>query len=123
MATAVLYTVVGFVITAVVWLLGHCFDVLALISPFPFVDFVLKAIRNTIFAVLLGASIVSPHVGLVLRLVVIVASFLLFGWALRLAFFGTLYAMEPAGDASVRVAGDARPRRASTGLQCWREGR
>jgi hypothetical protein len=92
MATAVLYLVVGFVITAVVWLLGHCFDVMALISPFPFVDFVLKAIRNTIFGVLLATSIISPHVGLVLALVVILVAFLLFGWALRLAFFGSMFA-------------------------------
>jgi len=92
MATAVLYMVVGFAITGVVWLLGHCFDVLALISPFPFVDFALKAIRNTIFAVLLATSIISPHVGLLLALIIIVISFLLFGWALRLAFFGSLYA-------------------------------
>ncbi len=92
MATAVLYIVVGFAITGVVWLLGHCFDVLALISPFPFVDFVLKAIRNTIFAVLLATSVLSPHLGLLLALIVIVISFLLFGWALRLAFFGSLFA-------------------------------
>src|SRR5271165_4757414 len=92
MATAVLYVIVGFAITGVVWLLGHCFDVLALISPFPFVDFVLKAIRNVIFAVLLGTSIVSPHLGLLLSLVVIIVSFLLFGWSLRLSFFGSLYA-------------------------------
>ena len=92
MATAVLYMVVGFVITGVVWLLGHCFDVMALISPFPFVDFVLKAIRNTIFAVLLGTSIISPHLGLLLALIVIIVSFMLFGWALRLAFFGSLFA-------------------------------
>jgi len=91
-ATAVLYTVVGFAVAGVVWLLGHCFDVLALISPFPFVDFVLKLVRNIIFAVLLGASIISPHVGLVLCLVVIFVSFMLFGWALRLSFFGTLFA-------------------------------
>jgi hypothetical protein len=91
-ATAVLYVIVGFAITGVVWLLGHCFDVLALISPFPFVDFLLKAIRNLIFAVLLGTSIVSPRLGLLLSLVVIVVSFLAFGWALRLSFFGSLYA-------------------------------
>jgi hypothetical protein len=91
-ATALLYTIVGFALTGVVWLLGHCFDVLALISPFPFVDFMLKAIRNVIFAVLLGASIFSPHLGLALCLLVIVTAFLLFGWALRLSFFGTLYA-------------------------------
>jgi hypothetical protein len=92
-ATAVLYTVLGFAITGVVWLLGHCFDVLALISPFPFVDFVLKAIRNIIFAILLVSSIVSPHLGLLLSLVVIIVSFMAFGWALRLSFFGTLYAV------------------------------
>ena len=91
-ATAVLYTVVGFAIAGVVWLFGHCFDVLALISPFPFVDFVLKAIRNIIFAILLGTSIVSPHLGLLLSLIVIVVSFTLFGWALRLAFFGSYFA-------------------------------
>jgi hypothetical protein len=91
-ATAVLYVIVGFAITGVVWLLGHCFDVLALISPFPFVDFLLKAVRNVIFAVLLGTSIVSPHLGLLLSLIVIVVSFLAFGWALRLSFFGALYA-------------------------------
>jgi hypothetical protein len=91
-ATAVLYTVVGFAIAGVVWLFGHCFDVLALISPFPFVDFVLKAIRNVIFAVLLGTSIVSPHLGLLLSLAVIIVSFMLFGWALRLAFFGSYFA-------------------------------
>jgi hypothetical protein len=91
-ATAVLYIVVGFIITGVVWLFGHCFDVLALISPFPFVDFVLKAIRNIIFAVLLVTSIISPHMGLLLSLVIITVSFLVFGWALRLAFFGSLFA-------------------------------
>ena len=91
-ATAVLYIVVGFIITGVVWLFGHCFDVLALISPFPFVDFVLKAIRNVIFAVLLVTSIISPHMGLLLSLVIIIVSFLLFGWALRLSFFGSLFA-------------------------------
>jgi hypothetical protein len=32
-ATAVLYTIVGLVVTFVVWLVGHAFDVLALISP------------------------------------------------------------------------------------------
>ena len=93
-ATAVLYMIVGFAITGVVWLLGHCFDVLALISPFPFVDFVLKAIRNVIFAILLGTSIISPHLGLLLSLAVIIVSFLLFGWALRLSVFGTLYAVS-----------------------------
>jgi len=93
-ATALLYTAVGFVVAGVVWLLGHCFDVLALISPFPFVDFLLKLVRNIVFAILLGASIVSPHLGLLLCLAVIIVSFMAFGWALRLSVFGTLFAVS-----------------------------
>jgi hypothetical protein len=91
-ATAVLYTVVGIVVTFVVWLVGHSFDVLAMISPFPFLDFLLKAVRNTIFAILAITALLSPKLGLLLSLGVIVVSFLLFGWALRLAFFGTVFA-------------------------------
>jgi hypothetical protein len=93
-ATALLYTAVGFVVAGVVWLLGHCFDVLALISPFPFVDFLLKLVRNIVFAILLGASIISPHLGLLLCLAVIIISFMAFGWALRLSVFGTLFAVS-----------------------------
>jgi hypothetical protein len=92
-ATAVLYTVVGLLVTFVVWLVGHSFDVLAMISPFPFLDFLLKTIRNTIFAVLAITALLSPHLGLLLCLGVIVFSFLVFGWALRTAVFGTVFAV------------------------------
>jgi len=92
-ATAVLYVVVGLVVTFVVWLVGHSFDVLILISPFPFLDFLLKIIRNIIFAVLAIAALISPHLGLLLCLGLIVFSFLIFGWALRTAVFGTIYAL------------------------------
>lgn len=91
-ATAALYTVVGVVVTFVVWLVGHAFDVLAMISPFPFLDFLLKAVRNTIFAVLATTALLSPRLGLLLSLAIIVVSFLLFGWALRMAFFGIIFA-------------------------------
>jgi len=91
-ATAMLYTIAGLIVAGVVWLLGHCFDVLALLSPFPFVDFLLKLVRNVVFVILLVASIISPHVGLVMCLAVIILSFLAFSWALRLSFFGTLFA-------------------------------
>jgi len=93
-ATAALYTVVGLVITFVVWLVGHSVDVLAMISPFPFLDFLLKTVRNILFFVLAITSLLSPHLGLLLCLSVIVFSFLIFGWALRTAVFGTVFATE-----------------------------
>jgi hypothetical protein len=92
-ATAVLYILVGLVVTFVVWLVGHSFDVLVLISPFPFLDLLLKAIRNTIFAVLAITALISPHLGLLLCLGLIVICLLIFGWALRTAVLGTVFAL------------------------------
>jgi hypothetical protein len=92
-ATAVLYTIVGFAVVFAVWLVGHSFDVLAMISPFPFLDLLLKIVRNIIFAVLAITSLMSPRLGLLLCLVAIVFSFLIFGWALRTAVFGTVFAL------------------------------
>src|SRR3974390_221893 len=37
-ATAALYTVVGLSVTCVVWLVGQAFDVMVMVSPFPFLD-------------------------------------------------------------------------------------
>lgn len=91
-ATAVLYTAVGMAVTFVVWLVGHAFDVLAMISPFPFLDFLLKAARNTIFAVIAGTALLSPKLGLLLALGLIAVSLLVFGWALRMAVFGIAFA-------------------------------
>ena len=51
-----------------------------MIGPFPFLDFLLKTIRNTIFAVLAITALISPHFGLLLCLGVIVFSFLIFAW-------------------------------------------
>ena len=93
-ATAALYTIVGLVVTFVVWLVGHSFDVLALISPFPFLDLWLKIIRNVIFAGLAITAVITPHLALLLCLAVIVFSFLVFGWTLRTAVFGTVFAWE-----------------------------
>ena len=93
-ATAIFYTVIGFAVTCVVWLVGHAFDVLAMVSPFPFLDFLLKAARNGIFAVLAITAIISPQLGVVLSLGIIAGSLLVFGWALRMAVFGTIFAWE-----------------------------
>jgi len=67
--------------------------VLAMISPFPFIDFLLKGLRNTIFAVLAITALLSPHLGLLLCLGIIILSILIFGWALRTAVFGTVFAL------------------------------
>ena len=91
-AATVLFTVMGLTVTFVIWLVGHSFDVLVLISPFPFLDFLLKAARNVLFLLLVISAAFSPALGILLSLALILVSFLLFGWALRLSFFGTVFA-------------------------------
>jgi len=93
-ATAVFYTVVGVAVTFVVWLVGHAFDVMAMVSPFPFLDFLLKAVRNGIFAVLAVTALISPQLGVLLSLGIIAGSLLIFGWAMRVAFFGIMFAWD-----------------------------
>lgn len=93
-ATAVFYTAAGVAVTFVVWLVGHAFDVMAMISPFPFLDFLLKAVRNGIFAVLAVTALLSPRWGVLLSLGIIAGSILIFGWALRVAVFGTMFAWD-----------------------------
>jgi hypothetical protein len=90
--TAALYTVVGLVVTCVVWLVGQAFDVMVLISPFPLLDLLLKAVRTAIFGLLAATALISPQLGLLLSLVIIIISVRLFGWALRLSFFGAMFA-------------------------------
>lgn len=87
----VVMVVVGMVTMFVVWMLGETFDVLALLSPFPFLDLLLKAARNGVFLLLAVTTFLSREAGLTLSLAIIVISFLLARWAFRLLIFGTVF--------------------------------
>lgn len=87
----VVMVVVGMVTMFVVWMLGETFDVLALLSPFPFLDFLFKAARNGLFLILAVATLLSREAGLVLSLAIILISFVLARWAFRLLVFGTVF--------------------------------
>src|SRR5689334_19885187 len=65
---AVIMIAVGMVAMIVVWMVGQALDVLALLSPFPFLDFILKAVRNGIFVALAAATVISREAGLVFSL-------------------------------------------------------
>jgi len=91
--TAVLLAV-GFATATAVWMVGHAFDVLGLLSPFPFFDLLLKGFRNAIFFALVVAAALNWKVGLGLSLVAIVLSFALAGWALRLLVFGAVFSWD-----------------------------
>lgn len=87
----VILIVVGIITMFVVWMLGETFDVLALLSPFPFLDFLFKAARNGVFLVLAIATLISREAGLTISLAIILFSFVLARWAFRLLVFGTVF--------------------------------
>jgi hypothetical protein len=91
---AFILVVQGIIIAFVVWLVGHAFDVLVLLSPFPFLDVLLKCVRTAIFAVLAAFTILDPRVGVVLSVFVILICALLFGWASRLLVFGAKFSVD-----------------------------
>jgi hypothetical protein len=93
-ALAAVLVAAGFFVTFVVWLLGHSVDVLALLSPFPFVDLLLKGLRSATLLLVAGTELIDWRFGLAISLVVIGVSVLMFSWALRLAILGALFAWD-----------------------------
>lgn len=91
---AIALVIAGAISTFVVWMLWQAFDVLVLLSPFPFLDLMLKLIRIAAFAGLAAVTALSPNTSLILSLIVIAVSLLLAGWAYRLMVFGTVVSWD-----------------------------
>jgi len=94
-------------------MVGHAFDVLALVSPFPFFDLLVKGFRNAIFVTLVVTAALNWKVGLGLSLVTIVFSFALAGWAFRQLVFGVVFSWD-----LLRVLVLEQRRRPSPGKSC-----
>jgi hypothetical protein len=93
-ALGALLLAVGSVTVVVVWMVGHAFDVLALLSPFPFLDLLLKGFRNAVFGALAVTAVLNWKLGLAASLVVIAICLALVGWAYRLLIFGVRFSWD-----------------------------
>lgn len=89
-ALAVVMIVIGLVAMIVVWMVGQALDVLVLLSPFPFLDFLLKAVRNSMLVLLAVVTVINRQAGLALSLAIIFVSFLVARWSFRLLVFGVV---------------------------------
>jgi hypothetical protein len=85
---------IGSITVVVVWMVGHAFDVLALLSPFPFLDLLLKGFRNAIFVALAVTAAINWKLGLVASVTLILVSLVLAGWAYRLLVFGVRFSWD-----------------------------
>lgn len=92
-AAALLLTA-GTAITLVVWVVGHAADVLALLSPVPWLDLVVKTARAGVMLVVAGCAVMSPMLGLIASGVVIGVSALLFWLALRVLILGWVFGWD-----------------------------
>jgi hypothetical protein len=116
----VLAIIAGSAALIVVWLLGHSIDVLLLLSPFPFLDVLLKGFRVAVFALVVGTSLISRSAGLALSLVLILICALCAGWAFRLALFGSVFAWDLL---RTMILGLKRTPDVDRGIRCFAVGR
>jgi len=72
----------------IVFLASNAINILILLSPFSTVDAALKGFRTAILASVVGTSFVSPWMGALWALVIILFSWLIAGWSFRLSHFG-----------------------------------
>ena len=85
---------VAMILFVVVWLAGHAINVLILISPFGTVDAALKSFRAFLFSSVFLTSWMNPYFGALWAVVIILVSYLIAGWSLRLSVFGTVAAWD-----------------------------
>jgi hypothetical protein len=85
---------VGTFIVLVVWVVGHAADVLALLSPVPFVDILVKGSRAAVLLAVSGLAILSPTLGLIASGIVIGVCALLFWLALRVLILGWVFGWD-----------------------------
>jgi hypothetical protein len=89
-----LMLVAGTIIVLVVWVVGHAADVLALLSPVPFLDVVVKGSRVAVMLAVAGCAILSPTLGLIASGIVIGVCALLFWMALRVLILGWVFGWD-----------------------------
>ena len=92
-------TPVAMALFFIVFLASNAINILILLSPFPVIDAGLKTFRATILASVVGGGLVGswtghPWIGGLWSLVIILISYLIAGWSLRLSHFGLVFVWQ-----------------------------
>ncbi|MDR2351559.1 MAG: hypothetical protein LBF22_00075 [Deltaproteobacteria bacterium] len=91
--SAILASVVGTIIYWVVWCVSNTINVLCLITPC-FVAPLLKFIRVAVVGIILSLAEIHPMLGLIASLIVVLISFVMLRWSLRLTVWGVLFSFD-----------------------------
>ena len=78
----------------VVFLASHAINVLILISPFGTIDAALKAFRLFLLSTVTVSALANPYVGAAWSAALILVSYFIAGWSLRMSVFGSVFAWD-----------------------------
>ena len=82
------------VVFGLVWVVSQSFNFLMFLCPFSWLDLLLATIKNSIVALLVGAYLVNPFLGLFVSAVIILISLFLFSRSYRFVIFGTIISSD-----------------------------
>lgn len=77
-----------------VWLCSHAVNVLIAFSPLGIVDAILKLAKLGMLGLVTVGAMISPWLGLLICLPIVVVCFFLSGWAFRWMMFGSLFGWD-----------------------------
>ena len=82
------------VVFGLVWVVSQSFNFLMFLCPFSWLDLLLATFKNLIVALLVGAYLINPFLGLFVSCVIILISLFLFARSYRFVIFGTIFSSD-----------------------------
>jgi hypothetical protein len=82
------------VVHIAVWIVFNSVEVAIILSPFPFVDMVLKSMRTALIALITGAAEIHPTLGFLFAAPIILLCILLIPTAIRFTILGWVYSRD-----------------------------
>jgi hypothetical protein len=82
------------VVFVLVWVVSQSFNFLMFLSPSSWLDLVLATFKNSTIALLVGAHLINPFLGLFVSGVIILISLFLFARSYRFVIFGTIFSSD-----------------------------
>jgi hypothetical protein len=78
----------------VIWLASHVINVLMVLSPFGFIDALLKISRTALLLLIPVTFLIHPYFALAICVLILFIACLVARWAFRLTLFGTVVALD-----------------------------
>jgi len=92
--TSIMLIPVMIMLFLVVWMASHTINVLIVLSPFGALDSALKLAKVALMALVAASAFVSPWIGLVVCIPILIVAIIIAPWAYRLSIFGSWFGFD-----------------------------